>query len=109
MKFYSRPISWSSRSATRRGGALGSGTSAKPSVRAIADRVLKTPVTLRPTAPLAPAAASIALALDHAIYDCFYLALAEIEGMRLATADRRFLAKLPGTHWQDYAILLERA
>ena len=77
--------------------------------RAIADRVLKTPVTLRPTAPLAPAAAAIALALDHAIYDCFYLALAEIEGMRLATADRRFLAKLPGTHWQDHAILLERA
>jgi predicted nucleic acid-binding protein len=65
--------------------------------RAIADRVLKTPVGLRPTAPLTPAATAIALALDHAIYDCFFLALAEIEGMRLATADRRFLAKLAGT------------
>jgi predicted nucleic acid-binding protein len=77
--------------------------------RAIADRILKTPVGLRPTAPLAPAATAIALALDHAIYDCFYLALAEIEGMRLATADRRFLAKLAGTRWQDHAVLPEQA
>jgi predicted nucleic acid-binding protein len=77
--------------------------------RAIADRILQTPVGLRPTAPLAPSAATIALALDHAIYDCFYLALAELEGARLVTADRRFLAKLPGTRWQDHAILLEQA
>jgi predicted nucleic acid-binding protein len=74
--------------------------------RAIADRIVKTPVEMRPNATLAPAAASIALALDHAIYDCFYLALAESEGLRLVTADRRFLAKLAGTRWQDHAVVL---
>lgn len=74
--------------------------------RAIANRIIRTPVEIRPTAPLAPAAASIALALDHPIYDCFYLALATVERARLVTDDDRFLAKLRGTPWQDHAIVL---
>jgi predicted nucleic acid-binding protein len=34
-------------------------------------------------------ATEIAIALDHPIYDCFYLALAERESAPLITADRR--------------------
>jgi predicted nucleic acid-binding protein len=48
---------------------------------------------LHPLRPLGPAALRIAVQRDHPIYDCFYLALAQREGLPLATADRR-LARL---------------
>jgi hypothetical protein len=37
---------------------------------------------LRPTASLARRAMALAIELDHPVYDCFYLALAELEGDR---------------------------
>lgn len=43
--------------------------------------------------PLLPHAAASARRLNHPIHDCFYLALAQREGLPLATADRR-LARL---------------
>jgi len=43
-----------------------------------------------PTRPLLLRASEIAADLDHPIYDCFYLALAERESCRVLTADRRF-------------------
>lgn len=45
-----------------------------------------------PTLPLLPAAAALARELNHPIYDCFYLALAQREGAELATADARMAA-----------------
>ncbi|MBM3733958.1 MAG: type II toxin-antitoxin system VapC family toxin [Acidimicrobiia bacterium] len=42
-------------------------------------------------ADLAPRAAAIAAELDHPIYDCFYLALAERERVALVSADERLL------------------
>lgn len=45
-----------------------------------------------PTLPLLPAAAALARELNHPIYDCFYLALAQHEGAELATADARMVA-----------------
>ncbi len=48
---------------------------------------------LLPLRPLGPAALQIAVRREHPIYDCFYLALAQREGLPLATADRR-LARL---------------
>ncbi len=51
-------------------------------------------------APLAPRAAVIARAIDHPVYDCFYVALAEREAGRLVTADRRLVERLDGTEWQ---------
>jgi predicted nucleic acid-binding protein len=68
-----------------------------------------TELSKRRSRRLVSAAASIALALDRAIYNCFYLALAVVEGMRLVTADLRFLAKLPATPWQDHAVRLGQA
>ena len=41
---------------------------------------------------LAPAALGLALALDHKVPDCLYLALAEREGALLVTSDRRLIA-----------------
>ena len=35
--------------------------------------------------------------LNHAAYDCFYLALAEREGAPIHTADKKLLRKLEGT------------
>jgi predicted nucleic acid-binding protein len=46
--------------------------------------------------PLARQASALAQELDHPVYDCFYLALAEREGVPLVTADRRLIAKAAG-------------
>jgi predicted nucleic acid-binding protein len=47
---------------------------------------------LVPIEDLRMRALELAVALDHPIYDCFYLALAERERAPLVTADRRLLA-----------------
>jgi predicted nucleic acid-binding protein len=44
-----------------------------------------------PTEELLDDALSLAIELDHPIYDCFYLALAERERAPLVTADKRLL------------------
>ena len=48
--------------------------------------------SLSPTPALALEALRIATTVDHPIYDCFYLALAEREAAPLVTADRRLLS-----------------
>jgi len=60
-------------------------------------RVVDGPITYRPLRPLATRAAALARDLDHPIYDCFYLALAEAENLPMITADRRLVATLDGT------------
>jgi predicted nucleic acid-binding protein len=59
--------------------------------------VLRAFDSLEPIAPLAQRSAEIASELDHPAYDCFYLALAEMRGEVLVTADERFLNKISGT------------
>ena len=58
---------------------------------------------LVPLSVLAPRAVAISRALSHAVYDCFYLALAEARSGTLVTADRRFLLRVAGTQWADLA------
>lgn len=48
---------------------------------------------------LAERGMAIAIQLDHAAYDCFYLALAQARDVLLVTADRRLIRKLRGTPW----------
>ena len=48
---------------------------------------------------LARQAMAIARCLDHPVYDCFYLALAEERAARVVTADRRLIARVGGTAW----------
>jgi predicted nucleic acid-binding protein len=57
---------------------------------------------LIPSADLLARAATIALALDHPAYDCFYIALAERDGVDLITADRRLLGKIKGTAFEPF-------
>ena len=51
-------------------------------------------IDLCPIRHLAERAARIALEIDHPIYDCLYLACAEITDSDLITADRRFADKV---------------
>jgi predicted nucleic acid-binding protein len=51
---------------------------------------------LHASASLAARAVAIALALDHPVYDRFYLALSEIQDAPLVSADRRLIAKVAG-------------
>lgn len=52
-------------------------------------------------------ALDLALALEHPIYDCVYLALAERMDRRLITADRRFIKTLSGTEHAARVLALE--
>ena len=51
--------------------------------------------------PLRGRALAIALELRHAVYDCFYLALAEERDATMVTADRRLVARLAGSRWES--------
>ncbi len=51
-------------------------------------------------------AVTIAGELDHPVYDCLYLALAEAEDAPLITADRRLLKIVRGTSLADRVTLL---
>ena len=46
-------------------------------------------IALSPSSGLLDRAAAIAIEIDHPVYDCLYLACAEVEGAPLVTADRR--------------------
>jgi predicted nucleic acid-binding protein len=48
----------------------------------------------RPIQPFIPRALLVAATLDHPIYDCIYLALAESLNLPFVTADARFLRAL---------------
>ena len=53
-------------------------------------------VTLHRGDALIDRAAEIAAEIDHPVYDCLYLACAEVTASALITADRRFAKKLAG-------------
>jgi predicted nucleic acid-binding protein len=63
---------------------------------------------LVPTGPLARRAVTIAALLNHAAYDCFYLALAEQRGGTLVSADRRLVERVADTLWGDMVSDLRR-
>jgi predicted nucleic acid-binding protein len=53
---------------------------------------------------LARRATAIAGQLDHPVYDCLYLALAEAEEAELVTSDMRFLGKVRTTSWEQRVV-----
>ena len=55
---------------------------------------------------LGPRAVAMAAQLDHPVYDCFYLALAEARQLPLVTADMRLLARLEASAWSANAVHL---
>lgn len=52
---------------------------------------------LRPSRELLPRALDLAAGLDHAVYDCLYLALALEEQATLVTADHRLHERVAGS------------
>lgn len=58
------------------------------------------------SARLAHQAVEIAGQLDHSVYDCLYLALADNEQTLLVTADTRLVSKVLATSWERLAIKL---
>lgn len=63
-------------------------------------------VTTQSEAELIPRAIEMAIALEHAIYDCVYLAQAEYMADTLMTADRRFWGKVAASPFKDHVQLL---
>ena len=57
-------------------------------------------------AALTARAVAIAVELDHPVYDCLYVALAEARHAQLVTADKRLLGKLCGTRWEANVLYL---
>jgi predicted nucleic acid-binding protein len=55
-------------------------------------------------AALASRAVEIAGELDHPVYDCLYVALAETRELSLVTADMRLLGRLRGSRWAECAL-----
>ena len=62
--------------------------------------------TLVSTTVLAPRAVTIAGQLEHPVYDCLYVSLAEAEKAQIVTADMRFLGKVRGTSWEQWVVNL---
>ena len=58
-------------------------------------------------AGLASRAFGISMSLDHPVYDCLYLALAETERARLMTNDQRLARAVRGTSWEPQVQLLK--
>ncbi len=54
-------------------------------------------INLHADRDLAQRAAGLAVAIDHPVYDCLYLACAEATGSRLITVDRKFADKVVGS------------
>jgi predicted nucleic acid-binding protein len=76
------------------------GQSIPAQAKQIAARLRQGVLEFRPTAVLASRAVELALSLDHPVYDCFYLALAESERTELLTADLRLRSRLRNTAWE---------
>lgn len=62
-----------------------------------------------PSQPYFSRALSLALELDHAVYDCLYLAVAEAESARIVSADRRFLSRLAAGVYSNLAVTLNES
>lgn len=76
-------------------------------VERIADGLPSFVSRIVPLAPLAVAAARLACRLDHPIYDCFYLALAQREACSMVTADARLARKVLRTEWEGLVFALD--
>ncbi len=72
----------------------------------LAFRAILGRVSLLASKPFGHAAFELALALHHSVYDCYFLAAADVRGRFLVTADRRFAAKVRATERAPLIYLL---
>lgn len=79
-------------------------------VRDASRELVAAPVARLPIADLLPSATHMAIDLDHPVYDCLYLAAAQLHDTGLITADRRFVEKVASHPYLGHRItLLARA
>lgn len=57
--------------------------------------------------PLLPSALDIAMSINHSLYDCVYLALAEQTDSAVVTADSRFHRLVRDSVWADRIVWIE--
>ena len=63
----------------------------------ITDAIIVLPVRTESSKSLLPLAAGVAMAYGITVYDGMYVALAQIRGARMITADKKLVAKMAGT------------
>jgi predicted nucleic acid-binding protein len=61
---------------------------------------------LSSTASLIQPALQLSQQLDHSVYDCLFLAMRNLRGAPLVTADAAFVAKVAGTQYAQNVVLL---
>jgi predicted nucleic acid-binding protein len=61
---------------------------------------------LSPAASLIQPALQLSQQLDHSVYDCLFLAMRNLRGVALVTADAAFVAKLAVTPYAASVVLL---
>ena len=66
-----------------------------------AELLMRADIELVPTRALMPTALRLAVDLDHAAYDCMYLALAVDQGQAFVTADGKFARLVAGARQTD--------
>lgn len=71
------------------------------------DEVMNGAVEFIATTPLLQRARAIAAALNHAVYDCLYLAAAETVQAPVVTADRRLFDRASAGGWRDHVLWIE--
>jgi predicted nucleic acid-binding protein len=71
------------------------------------DRIQAFPIQPYSSQSLREKAFQIAVENGRSIYDCIYLALAELLEGRMVTADRRFFLALQGSPLEDYILWIE--
>ena len=74
---------------------------------AIVDDVAQPFSRLVPIEGLIRPAAALTRRLDHPVYDCLYLALAENRDSVMVTADRRFHEAVRASIWADRLVWIE--
>lgn len=74
--------------------------------QAIADMNERT-VSRYPAEVLLDRAMAISIALKHAVYECLYVALAEVFDCQVVTADERLIRRAIGTAWQRRILRLD--
>lgn len=75
----------------------------------LAQSLIESFVELVPSPVFAASALQIALELDHPVYDCFYLAMAQQHGMNVITSDKRLAVRCNGTRFAKYLTSLDDA
>ena len=56
---------------------------------------------------ICPDAVRLSLELDHPVYDCVYLALAQRLGATMVTSDARFADAVAGTEYRRFVVTLD--